>query len=222
MALLPRLCMPERISIDVGANYGIYSYYMLKYSAGCVAFEPYPQLAELLRKGLGRRVQVHQVALSDHAGSAQMVASTAQSGQNTIEPSNRIDDKVDDPHSIVTLNVAVRSLDEFRLRPVGFIKIDVQGHEEEVITGGHETIARDLPALLIEAEEQHRAGARQRIAARLRELDYRGFFLRSGRLHPVERFDPSLYQNLARRTDYTRNFVFLPPQRLEAFRSEVQ
>lgn len=156
MALLPRLCLPDQISVDVGANYGIYSYYMLKYSKGCVAFEPYPHLAKLLWRGLGRRLQVHQVALSDRAGETQMTASTSQSGFNTIEPSNRIELKVLDPTKIVTLDVPVRRLDDFDLGPVGFIKIDVEGHEQEVVAGGEETIATHRPALLIEVEEQHR------------------------------------------------------------------
>ena len=43
--------------------------------------------------------------------------------------------------------------------PVGFIKVDVEGHEEEVIDGGFRVIARDHPVLLIEIEERHRHGA---------------------------------------------------------------
>ena len=174
--LLPRLCLPDRVSVDVGANYGIYSYYMLKYSSACVAFEPYPRLAQLLHEGLGKRLQVHQVALSNRSGTAQMVASVQQPGLNTIEPANRIERTVHDPSSLVTLEVPVRRLDEFDLGPVGFIKIDVEGHEQEVIAGATTRIANHLPAILIEMEEQYRAGSRHRVVGQLGELGYRAFF----------------------------------------------
>ena len=217
MALLPRLCRPDRTSVDVGANYGIYSYYMLKYSRACAAFEPYPHLAELLRRGLGDRLQVHEVALSDHSGVAQMTASVTQTGQNTIEPTNQIQGKVNDPTSIVTLDVPVRQLDEFDLGAVGFIKVDVQGHEEEVIAGGAHTISTHRPAMLIELEEQHRTGSRERVAHWLEDLGYAGFYFENGKLLSVGSFDPARNQNLARPDVYIRNFIFLPDHRIDEF-----
>ena len=42
--LLPALCEPDRIAVDVGANYGSYSYPMLSYSAGVIAVVSAPRL----------------------------------------------------------------------------------------------------------------------------------------------------------------------------------
>jgi FkbM family methyltransferase len=217
MALLPRLCRPDRTSVDVGANYGIYSYYMLKYSRACAAFEPYPHLAELLRRGLGDRLQVHEVALSDHTGAARMTACESEMGYNTIEPSNKIEGKVDDPRLIVTLEVPVRRLDEFDLGAIGFVKIDVEGHEESVLRGAVDTIASHRPAMLIEMEERHRAGSRERVARRLEDLGYAGFYFDNGKLLSLDSFDPARNQNLARPDVYIRNFIFLPDHRIDEF-----
>lgn len=221
MAMLPRLCLPDRVSVDIGANFGIYSYYMLKHSRRCVAFEPYPRLAKLLRRGLGERLEVHEFALSDRSGIATLRASFDQTGHNTIEPSNLIEAKVLDPSSLVTIDVRVARFDDFDLDPVGFIKIDVEGHETEVIAGAAQTIERDLPALLIEVEEQHRTGAREHLVGRLGTLGYRAFFVRRGALWPADDFDPEADQNPARPADYIRNFIFLPEHRIGSFRADI-
>jgi FkbM family methyltransferase len=222
MALLPRLCLPDRVSVDIGANFGVYSYQMLRYSKECIAFEPYPRLASLLSRGLGERLTVHQVALSDRSGTATMQASFAQTGHNTIEPSNRLESKVLDPTGLETLEVQTRRLDDYHLGPVGFIKIDVEGHEPEVVAGASETLAMNRPALLIEIEEQHRAEGRQHLLSFLGNLDYRSFFLRGGALYPAETFDPQRDQNPERPAEYVRNFIFLPRNRLDAFRAEIR
>lgn len=221
MALLTRLCRPDRTSVDIGANYGIYSYYMLKHSARCVAFEPYPRLARILRRGLGARLEVHEVALSDRSGIAELRASLVESGLNTIESSNRIETKVRDPNSLETLQVSVRRLDDFDLGRVGFMKIDVEGHEQEVLSGAEDTLLADRPALLIELEERHRPGTRDKVVSLLQDLGYHGFFFRSGRLLPVASFDPSRFQNPDKAEDHIRNFIFLPPERLADVQEEL-
>lgn len=221
MALLPALCRKEATSVDVGANYGIYSHYLSKLSARCVAFEPYPHLAEILRSGLRDRVRVESVALSNRSGQTAMLAAPRETGLNTIEPTNRISEKAKDPSSLMTLEVPVSRLDDFRVGPVGFLKIDVEGHEEEVIEGGEETIRRYAPAILLEIEERHRSGARERISSRLSSLGYHGFFLHQKVLHPLESFDPERLQNMDRPDDYIRNFIFLPRSRMGEYASSL-
>jgi FkbM family methyltransferase len=221
MAMLHKLCLPGSVSVDIGANYGIYSYYMARFTP-VVAFEPFPDLARLLREGLGKRVQVHEVALSNRSGSTEMVASLKQSGHNTIEPTNRIEEKVEDPSAIVRLQVPVRRLDDFALERVGFIKIDVEGHEQEVLAGGEETIRRSLPALVIEVEERHREGSTARVLEYLGALGYRAFYAKDEMLLPAEGFDRTRYQNPQRPDEYIRNFVFLPEHRVADFREEIR
>jgi FkbM family methyltransferase len=60
-----------------------------------------------------------------------------------IEKLNSLED-VDDS-KVFEIAVPTRRLDDYELDAVGFIKIDVEGHELAVLRGGTETIRR-LPS----------------------------------------------------------------------------
>src|SRR6202041_2362535 len=53
-------------------------------------------------------------------------------------------------------------------RPVDFMKIDVEGHEESVIRGAYETVGNDQPILFVECDHQG-----QRCLRRLESEGYR-------------------------------------------------
>jgi FkbM family methyltransferase len=84
------------MSVDVGANEGGYTWHMRRFSRGVHAFEPLPELALRLSAGfaLDRRVHVHQVALSDRLGTAELRVPGSQDGLDwglgTIEVANSL------------------------------------------------------------------------------------------------------------------------------------
>ena len=47
LEFIPLLCEKDKISIDVGAAWGKYAYYMKKLSKECWVFEPIPRNAKL-------------------------------------------------------------------------------------------------------------------------------------------------------------------------------
>ncbi len=75
---------------------------------------------------------------------------------------------------------------------MGFIKIDVEGHELAVLRGAEGLLRACHPALLIEASDEHRPGALESIRAFLEPLGYRGYVAENGRMRPVEPSDASL------------------------------
>ncbi|SNT36751.1 methyltransferase, FkbM family [Tropicimonas sediminicola] len=89
-------------------------------------------------------------------------------GLGTLEPAN----KLAGFSSIEQVDVETRRLDSFDIRDLGFIKIDVEGHELEVLQGGKETLARETPVLLIEIEERHRPDALETVSDFLAGFGY--------------------------------------------------
>lgn len=84
------------------------------------------------------------------------------SGWGSLDPDN-CPDAVD----FATLGVPLRTLDSFELSDVGFIKIDAEGHELQVLQGASATITLCKPNLLIEVRRNEAS-----VYALMRSLGY--------------------------------------------------
>ncbi len=96
---------------------------------------------------------------------------------------------------------------------VTFVKIDVGGHELNVLRGAQGVIERCQPVFLVEAEERHRVGATASIFDFFRDRNYDGFFLRGRHIVAVDEFDSGADQDeTALLSDGGRqdNFFFFP------------
>jgi FkbM family methyltransferase len=221
LRLVKHLCRPGQDSIDVGANIGTYLHAMKRHSRHVYAFEPVPWLAPLLAKKFGRRIVVANVALSGEAKTAPLhipvVDGEPVTGLSTLSPELAATEV---PYREVL--VETRPLDQIYGGDVGFIKIDVEGHEDRVLDGAQQTIVRCQPRVLVEAEERHAPGSVRRVHAFFRQLGYRGYFVLRRRLQPIEGFDPTTMQrpediaaytlgaSRSRFDRYVNNFLFLP------------
>jgi FkbM family methyltransferase len=202
---LSRLCDARKVSIDIGASQGVYVIHMLAHSASVEAFEPrLAAVAELKRIFSSADVVVHPVALSDRDGNRTMVVCTTDLGRSTLEKDNPIDGVRED--------VQIRTLDSFHFAKVGFIKIDVEGHEMALLNGAKATIERERPNLLIEIEERHKPGSTKAVPEFFSSLGYSGWYLLDGAWKPQTTFRPELHQRLGV-TPYINNFVFIPGEK---------
>jgi FkbM family methyltransferase len=216
MEIVPLLCRRDQTSVDVGASDGAYTFLMERHSGSCVAFEPRAHAAKLLRRGYRGRVRIHEVALSDHDGVAEMRVAHGQYGYSTIEVENPLENNIRDMSMVSRERVSIRRLDDIDLgQSVGFVKIDVEGHEEAVLVGAARTLKASLPVILVEVEERHHAGAVDRVREVLRPLGYQRFVYRGKRLRDASTFDVARFQDSHRPDEYIRNFVFLPTHRLK-------
>ncbi|HEY2661260.1 MAG TPA: FkbM family methyltransferase [Caulobacteraceae bacterium] len=212
---LPVLVPRDRLAIDVGGNIGVYSYHLARLAREVITFEPNPFYVDGLRRaGLANRLE--QVALSDRTGTAELRIPWWRGEECGGMASLEIDAV---PGEVLarTVQVPVRRLDDYDLRGVGFIKIDVEGHEEGVLRGALETLARERPVLLIEIEERHNPGGLNRIRALL--AAYQGYFFLNGQRRPLSEFQTSTHQrpedletayDERRRSPYVNNFLFTP------------
>jgi len=208
LRLLPDLVRSGARAIDVGGNVGTYSFHLSRLASEVETFEPHPDWAWRIRTLALPNVTVHEVALSDHPGEADLAIPLGDvrdvGGMGSLETS-----VVDPAKASRVVHVKLRTLDDFGFTNVGFIKIDVEGHEEAVLRGGVQTIARDGPTLLIEIEERHNRGGLARIRELLSGHGYAGYFHRPGLdgLQPLETFDAGRDQAEGGSV-YINNFVF--------------
>ena len=86
-------------------------------------------------------------------------------------------------------SVQTACLDDVTLPRIGFIKIDVEGHELNVLEGAKRTISRDRPTLLIECEERHNPGGVSKLRELFRDAGYEGRFLHMDRMRSLDEFD---------------------------------
>lgn len=219
LSLLPWLCDSTSLAVDVGANHGSYTAVLLRHAAGVVACEPNPRLVRILQRRFAgplrsKRLTVSASAISDRDGSVELFIPFQASALASAEQGGAARNLQGE-----SITVPCRRLDSLGLERVGFLKIDVEGHEIAVLAGAAETLERDRPSVLIEAEERHNPGAVAKIRSLLEPLGYRGFYLMEGRLQPIESFEPGRLQNLAaldaagtRRLKgqvYINNFLFI-------------
>lgn len=210
---LSRYVDAERGSLDVGANQGVFAHALSKLCPRVYAYEPNPALVPFLEATAARNVTVMPYGLSDRKGTAPLVVpvidGVVDAGRASVEPCAISEFPVTEEKTI-----ELRRLDDEELPPIGFVKIDVEGHEIDVLRGGVRRIAGDRPVLWIEIEQRHIDAP---IAPRIREileLGYTGEFFLDGDAVPVAAFDVARHQEPfsgpRRPSGYANNFVFTP------------
>lgn len=140
-----RACLPwiksRRVAIDVGAHVGFWSIQMAKRFQQVHAFEPMQVFRDCFRANIkDGSVYLYSNALGATTGFVAMNYDPADSGNTHVAPGNE---------------VMIRLLDEFAFNDVGFIKIDCEGYEAEVIKGAEETLMRCRPCVIVE-QKQHK------------------------------------------------------------------
>ena len=166
--------LKDGVALDVGANVGNHATAFADHFATVLAYEPNPEVHELLvintRKrpnvrtfnyGLGaRRATVRFLEGQGNLGESRVVdaaeAGTAPEGRSVIEVKlERMDDVLSDCNQAVAL-----------------IKIDVEGHEYQVLEGGVETLSTQSPIVVFEQHRGEFSGGTTPSIELLRSLGY--------------------------------------------------
>jgi FkbM family methyltransferase len=189
--ILPSLPVTRNLFIDVGANRGdaIQSMLMRAPRAEIVAFEPNSYLCDKLSKRYkaNSRVNIFNYGLGNTDSSFDLFIPFYNNymfdGLASFKEENARDWLVNrlynfrrDKFELKKLSCQVRKLDDFNLAP-GFIKVDVQGFEYEVLQGAVQTLKSYKPMLLIETPGEKEVNL-------LQDLDYHPFILRNRTFTP--------------------------------------
>jgi FkbM family methyltransferase len=173
--------------VDIGANRGQSINALRTMFPGCriVAFEPNPIPFRQAAAALGRSngSEIHNVAVGHESGTMSLKTPSCRGvifDQNASVESLDLDDLAKFLHDIgytfvrpsnidfIHNTIDIRPLDDFDLKP-DFVKIDVEGHEEAVLSGGGKTIEANLPIMMIEG------GERPAVAQKLEAIGYTRF-----------------------------------------------
>lgn len=211
----------DKAAVDVGGWWGPWTYWLSRHATAVHTFEPVPHVAHFLQSVSAANVTVHNMALSDAAGEAVLHVPSGgpgSEGRSTLGTPGFAD--------ATELTVPLRTLDSVAIAdPIGFIKIDVEGHEAQVLKGALETIDAHRPVLMVEVEaHDDRPTNVDEVVALVEGLGYSTSFLRRGRWVPftefdVERDQRSMAEVVRRRgllantilsSGYTNNFLFRP------------
>lgn len=152
--LLGHVLRPGDVFVDVGANYGWLSLWAAQIvgpSGRVHAFEPQPQVVELLRRSIAdnhlAQVIVHSIALSDTEGHMDLWVPDGKLGSASL---TRIGETAG-RRETVQVHHAGDYLTSVCPGPVRLMKIDVEGHEDHVIRGATEWLrSADVDMVLFE------------------------------------------------------------------------
>ena len=148
------ICKQRNVAIDVGANIGLYSYRLAQIFPKVYAFEINEGVAADLVSYHARNITVIHLGLSSEHRDVTLYIPVAN-GIQLNGWASLLPDNCPDTQTHITKSVHVQPLDSYSLSNVSFIKIDVEGHEVEVLRGAVETISAGQPVVLVEVKEQN-------------------------------------------------------------------
>ena len=197
-------------AVDVGVYRGVYTYKLSKEFKHVHAFEPNPLIYPFLEKNLTKIVKnmtLKNLALSDSNGDVNLrIPSRSKSifktnyeeiyklGCATIHEGNKIDNKNNFKVKKIKLD------DLLEDKNISFIKIDVEGHEREVITGSKKIIKKNKPVLLVEIEERHNNFPILDTIEFIKNFGYNSYFVADGNVKDVKKLKDINSEN---------NFLFI-------------
>jgi len=211
---LPKVLSRCRVAIDIGANNGLYSYFLARHSDAIKAFEPQPSLCDMLRAWNHPKVKTFNVGLSDKSGTMMLHVPKDSMGKGLtpLASFRKLSNSIE-------YQVPVRRLDDYNFKDVDFIKIDVEGHEAEVLRGALKTVYDNKPILLVEIEQRHLERPVADSLREIEELGYAGFFLKADEMVNICEFSFDIHQKPFLRDPgdtriplkgYVNNFFFFP------------
>ncbi len=214
LKIIDKFADKSKDALDVGVYRGVYSYKLSQNFKNIHSFEPNPLLFPYLNKNLKKiitNIKLYNFALSDNNGETELkiplrskslfkdnIEELFKLGAATMHPSNSINE-------CKKVSIQTRKLDDILINnKIGFIKIDVEGHEKNVLMGGKSLIAKNQPIMLIEIEERHTKKPILETISFIKELNYDCYFLLDDNLISIDRISISNTEN---------NFIFLPKKK---------
>lgn len=197
--------------IDIGANRGIFSYWMhrkISSKAKVFAFEPQTelntQLKDLKKTFKLNRLEIAETGLSSTHQTLRMTRPINHwGGASVVNPGSAGECEMFDIE-LITLDSYLDCDDS---NSIGFIKCDVEGHELEVMKGAINVLKKSTPKILIECHDA--ANEKCETFDFLEGLNYDGFFFHKDGLCSIREYLKYRSAGLIHRKALT-DFLFIP------------
>ena len=188
LKILDKIVDKNLESVDVGVYRGVYSYKLSKITAHVHSFEPNPLIFPYLNKNLKRiskNITLYDIALSDQTIETDLkiperfktldttnYEEKYKLGCATIHKKNILEN-----NEFISCKVKTAKLDDILPNnKIGFIKIDVEGHEKNVLLGAKKILEKNRPNLLIEIEEKHTNDKVENIINFINDFGYKSYY----------------------------------------------
>jgi len=147
-----QFCNDRKIFLDIGAHTGTYAISLAPFAKSVVAFEPqkatyYALCGGVAASGLSDKIDCKQCGLgaSDQVGTQVLKIVSNDGGGSSLAPAEH-------EQILREETIEVRTLDSFDIRNVGFIKMDVENNELNVLRGALDTLRESgYPSILFES-----------------------------------------------------------------------
>lgn len=155
---IQQLPTSNRVALDIGANYGIYTIPMAHKFSKVYAFEPHPDNQLILNNNIiGNRitnVDIVPKAISNSSGMIKLNTNPHNPGGHTLSKKVAAHKEWGFENSI-EFDVPTVTLDEFcKDLDVEFIKMDIEGAEDFVFEGAKEFLKRKSINIMIEVHNE--------------------------------------------------------------------
>jgi FkbM family methyltransferase len=143
-------------AIDVGSNIGFWSKELTEKFKHVYAFEPHPDNNECFKKNLNtcNNYTLYEIAVSNVSNKIlELYVSPDECGNASLNNFGVMEGTTGrkiDAVNLKTIPVKVEKIDDYNLKDIGFIKVDCQNHEKEVVEGAIQTIDKYSPVLCLE------------------------------------------------------------------------
>ncbi|MDJ0504665.1 MAG: FkbM family methyltransferase [Nostocales cyanobacterium LE14-WE12] len=176
MEFIRKLITPGMEILDIGANHGVYTLTianLLQKQGKITAYEPASSVVSLLRKGVEANgftnIEIVNAGLSDCEGEATLFLST-NSELNSLQPDN-----LSQQQEIIKLLNLDQELAMRNWQKIDFIKLDAEGEEAKILTGGKRFFVEQSPLIMFELK--HGKHINMRLIQLFKNLGYEIYYL---------------------------------------------
>ena len=195
----------DYIFFDIGANYGVYTFFFGKKAKKIFVFEPIKECIDYIKSGYSRNniIFVNKIASdSDDIKSLKIPIINKKKifGKSSI---------VNAFSSFESRNIVATTIDSYINQEeeglnqlLHIIKIDVEGYENSVLNGALNLLNKQKVLLVIEIEKRHNKDYIETFK-KIIDLNYDVFYLRNKKIKKIESL-----REIEKIMSYQNNFIF--------------